>query len=243
MSQEKMEEELPTTSETLGTKVSGVASKLAQTFTPLKSICAHINGIHCYAADPERQLEANHYCSHLTEDVLQCVIYDKHDDKHAKLIGVEYIIPEKMFQELPADERKYWHSHECEVKSGMLIMPGLPEMMEDHEMKKLIKTYGKTWHLWQTDRGDLLPYGPPQLMMSITHPEQVDPRLLRARNEKFGVDTVKKWERRKSLPSYVPHPSADQVWRNYRPKSPFDWHESKEGLTFQRVSQEEEIIR
>jgi hypothetical protein len=41
-------------------------------------------------------------------------------------------------------------------------------MAEHMDMQKLVNTYGKTWHLWQVDRGDPLPYGPPSLMMSLT---------------------------------------------------------------------------
>jgi hypothetical protein len=38
-------------------------------------------------------------------------------------------------------------------------------------------TYGKTFHTWQVDRGDVLPLGPPQLMMSATADGQVQPTL------------------------------------------------------------------
>lgn len=38
-----------------------------QDFTPVKSICAHLNAFHVYADDPKRFVETNHYCSHLTE--------------------------------------------------------------------------------------------------------------------------------------------------------------------------------
>jgi hypothetical protein len=52
--------------------------------------------------------------SHLNEDVRQCVIYDS-PDKHGRLIGVEYIISARLFEQLPAEEKKYWHSHVYEV--------------------------------------------------------------------------------------------------------------------------------
>jgi hypothetical protein len=48
------------------------------------------------------------------------------------------------------------------------VAPSVPEMAEHMDMQKLVNTYGKTWHLWQVDRGDPLPYGPPSLMMSLT---------------------------------------------------------------------------
>lgn len=30
----------------------------------------------------------------------------------ARLIGIEYIITERLFRELPEEEKKYWHSHQ-----------------------------------------------------------------------------------------------------------------------------------
>lgn len=34
-----------------------------------------------------------------------------------------------------------------------------PLPAETIEMQKLVNTYGKTFHTWQVDRGDPLPYG------------------------------------------------------------------------------------
>jgi hypothetical protein len=36
------------------------------------------------------------------------------------MIGIEYVITEKLFETLPMEERRYWHSHKHEVESGML---------------------------------------------------------------------------------------------------------------------------
>ena len=41
----------------------------------------------------------------------------------------------------------------------MLQAPRVPVQAEDLEMQKLINTYGKTFHTWQVDRGDVLPFG------------------------------------------------------------------------------------
>ncbi len=88
---------------------------------------AYLNGFHFYADDMGRQVEANHYCMHLNEDFHQCVIYDS-NLATAKLIGIEYIVSERVFKTLPDDERRLWHSHNYEVKSGELIAPGVPEV-------------------------------------------------------------------------------------------------------------------
>lgn len=44
---------------------SGAA--MIQDFTLVKQICAHLNAFHVYANDPTRCVEADHYCTHLTE--------------------------------------------------------------------------------------------------------------------------------------------------------------------------------
>jgi len=92
-----------------------------------------------------RQLIAHHYCSHINQDVRQCVIYDS-DRPDARLIGIEYIISEDLFKKLSNEEKKFWHSHVHEVKSGELITPGVPDVAEKEVMKELIHTYGKTFH-------------------------------------------------------------------------------------------------
>lgn len=87
--------------------------------------------------DRTRHLEAHHYCTHLTHEFHQCIIYDS-DQPNAKLIGIEYIVSEKVstvqladaradrtkqiFDSLPAEEKRYWHSHKYEVESGYLQM-------------------------------------------------------------------------------------------------------------------------
>jgi hypothetical protein len=51
-------------------QVLETGASMIQDFRPVKHICAHLNAFHAYAADPSRVVEANHYCSHLTEGVL-----------------------------------------------------------------------------------------------------------------------------------------------------------------------------
>lgn len=47
------------------------------------------------------------------------------------------------------------------------------EVAETAEMKEVVGLYGKTYYFWQVDKGDTLPLGQPQLMMSFTKDEQV----------------------------------------------------------------------
>lgn len=150
------------------------------------------------------------FTKHFWSDVRQCLIYDT-PDPNARLIGVEYMISGALYKTLDADERKLWHSHVFEVKSGMLILPGpegLPqglwEAAETKEMEQVVGLYGKTYHFWQVDRGDKLPLGEPQLMISFTEDAQLSgiQDVLKDRNKRFSVDC----EAKKAKRSYIAEP-------------------------------------
>ena len=178
---------------------------------PIGAIHAHVCGIHFYSGDMKRQIIAQHYCAHLTDEILQCVLYDS-EKKNARLIGVEYIISAKLFDSLPADEKKFWHSHNYEVKSGVLTAPGAPEDAEKGLMKVLIGTYGKTWHTWQIDRGDKLPLGIPQLMMAFTKDGQLDPKIAAEREKLYATSVTAKKAARADIPDAKVDPGAD-AWQ------------------------------
>ncbi|KAI9711759.1 MAG: hypothetical protein M1820_001904 [Bogoriella megaspora] len=215
-----------TTNQTLGqpesleNKVLETGAGMTQDLGPTKRICAHLNAFHAYVSEPTRCVEANHYCAHLNNDVRQCILYDS-SEPGARLIGIEYMITPQLYSTLAPSERRLWHSHVFEVKSGMLIMPrptGVPEaaweVAENKEMEQVVELYGKVYHLWQTDRGDKLPLGEPQLMTSFTQEGQLDfEKLVGERDEKFGES----WERKKKVREYIKEPEvhgdADAVWK------------------------------
>ncbi|KAF6813810.1 duf1264 domain protein [Colletotrichum sojae] len=214
----------PTAGEPITTKnqvLQGGASAI-QDFSPLRSVCAHLNAFHAYASDPSRVVEANHYCGHLNDDVRQCILYDS-PEPHARIIGIEYMISPKLYENLDPEERKLWHSHVYEVKSGMLIMPQMTvpdsiwETAENKEMEEVVQLYGKVYHLWQVDKGHQLPLGEPQLMTSFTGPGQLDfEGLVSDRDRRFKSDYKRKAEARKHIASPSVHPDADQAWKQQK---------------------------
>lgn len=179
-------------------------------FPPIGDIHAHVCGIHFYSGDMSRQIIAEHYCSHLSDEVLQCVIYDS-NKPGARLIGVEYIVSAKIFDSLPPEEKKLWHSHNYEVKSGVLTAPGMADTAEKDLMKVLIGTYGKTWHMWQVDRGDKLPLGIPQLMMAFTADGQAKANIIAERDKLYTPSATKK-AARADIPDFKVDPGAD-AWQ------------------------------
>ena len=176
-------------------------------FPPIGDIHAHVCGIHFYSGDMARQIIAEHYCSHFSDEVLQCVLYDS-NKPGARLIGVEYIVSAKIFESLPPEEKKLWHSHNYEVKSGVLTAPGMADAAEKDLMKALIGTYGKTWHMWQIDRGDKLPLGIPQLMMAFTADGQAKANIIADRDKLYTPSATKK-AARADIPDFKVDPGAD----------------------------------
>ncbi len=126
------------------TRVLERGARLFQSQAPLKDFDVYVVGFHPHRDEPERQWEAHHYCREVSEDFTECVLFDDNGPQ-ANLLGIEYIISEHLFEQLPADERRNWHAHSGEILSVQLIAPGLPEAAEHAFMRKMLNGYGKTW--------------------------------------------------------------------------------------------------
>lgn len=183
-------------------------ANLLQDKPPIEALNTYLDGFHFYNGQMKAQMEAHHYCSVVNEDVTQCVIYDG-NVKDARLMGVEYIVSERLFRTLPPQEKALWHSHVHEVASGQLIAPGIPQLAEKELMKKLVGTYGKTWHTWHTDRQKGLPLGVPQLMMGFTADGQADTAMVAERDRRFEVSSEEKRKDRADIPAPSIDPGAD----------------------------------
>jgi hypothetical protein len=201
--------------ETAKTRALEAGAAALQSRPPIEAVNAYLDGFHFYSGAMHHQMEAHHYCTILNEEVIQCVIYDGNVGD-AKLMGVEYIVGERLFRALPPDEKKFWHSHVHEVKSGRLVAPGIPEVAEHELMEKLVHSYGKTWHTWHTDRDKALPLGVPQLMMGFTAEGQADPGMVAERDRRLGVSSERKREQRRSILTPRIDSGADS-WQNGDP--------------------------
>jgi hypothetical protein len=186
-------------------RVLAKGADLLQTSAPLKHFDIYVVGFHCAKEDPSMQMEAHHFCRQATDDLLQCAIFDG-NTADANLIGIEYIISERLFDALPPEEKGYWHPHNFEILSGQLIAPGLPDAAERAYLETLMNSYGKTWHTWHTGRhdgrgepGHPLPYGDPMLMWSFNREGECDEHLKQDRDTKMGLDPEHKKRDRAGL--------------------------------------------
>jgi hypothetical protein len=165
-----------------------------QGHAPIRQINVYLDGLHVMKEHPQLFLEAHHYCAVKDEDFVQCVLFDG-STGDANLIGIEYIISERLFDGLPDEEKTFWHPHNFEILAGLLVAPGIPQDAEHELVKKKMNSYGKTWHLWDTGhlghpQGDPLPVGTPMLAWSFNADGEAPPALVAAKDEHTGIETA-----------------------------------------------------
>lgn len=185
-------ETAPGSPEAAKTRALESAANVIQSKGPVSKISMYLDGFHVSKDDPDLQMEAHHYCNQVNEDFAQCVLFDG-NSADSRLMGIEYIISAKLYDTLPPGEKAYWHPHNFEVLSGQLQMPGVPEAAEKEALKGKINSYGKTWHTWMTGmhgrKNDDLPLGPARLQWSFNHDGEAAPEMVRARDQRMGLNT------------------------------------------------------
>lgn len=181
----------------------------------------YLCAFHVAKDNPKFQVEAHHYCSPAGNDVHQCVVFDG-NTPGSKLLGVEYIISEKAYNDLPAEEKQYWHPHAYEILSGQLIAPDMPDL-GDGAFPGFIRSWGKTWHTW-SDPSTTIPTGTPLLMWSANGDGQIDPKLVDTRDAKFGIKSADIRKRRGvygfAVPQLPPPKTMTEPGRMFTPAGP-----------------------
>lgn len=196
-------EDVPGRAERTGTTVLEAGATVLQGDEPPSQMNVYLVGFHPLKSDPQHQFEAHHFCQQVNEDFMQCVLFDG-NTPDANLNGIEYIISKSLFEELPEEEKHYWHPHNGEILSGQLVAPNLPENAEHALMESKVNSYGKTWHTWKSARGaegTRLPLGEPQLAWSFNRFGEVRPGVVEARDRRVDIDTE---ERRRAREDLIP---------------------------------------
>lgn len=183
----------PGSAESAKTDALEAGAALMQDNGPLAKMDVYLVGFHPMKDDPNHQMEAHHFCRQVNEDFARCALFDG-NAATANLNGIEYIISERLFEQLPAQERAYWHPHNAEILSGQLVAPNLPRVADKALMRTKLNSYGKTWHTWSTrhgtEPGDALPLGPAMLAWSFNRDGEAQPALVAARDQRMHVSTA-----------------------------------------------------
>jgi hypothetical protein len=205
----------PGEDKTAKTRTLEAGAKALQRNSPLGPMDVYMVGFHPMKDHPEHQMEAHHFCHQVNEDFAQCALFDG-NSRSANLNGIEYIISEKLFETLPAEERKYWHPHNAEILSGQLVAPGIPAAAEKALMKGKMNSHGKTWHVWNIgamgQTPDKLPLGPAMLAWSFNRDGEAKPGLVEQRDKTMGINSTEKRRQRADLQSLAkPQSGVDDL--------------------------------
>ena len=200
------------------------SADLLQSKAPLDEISLYLSGFHAAKDDPQMQMESHHYCDQINEEFAQCVLYDG-NTADARIHGLEYIISERLYGTLAAEEKAYWHPHNYEILSGTLRLPGVPDVAEKEALRRKMNSYGKTWHVWMTGmhgrQPDALPIGPPHLAWSFNRDGEARPDMVAARDARQGLNTTEARTQRGDLASLArPQGGVDAMAGAFGPAKP-----------------------
>lgn len=206
------------------TKTLEAGAKALQDMGPVDKLDIYLVGFHPMKMDPSHTMEAHHFCRQVNQDFAQCVLFDG-NSADANMNGIEYIISEKLFETLPATERKFWHPHNYEILSGQLVMPGLPDLAEKEALAGKMNSYGKTWHIWNTGgqgvTGDKLPLGEPMLAWSYNADGEIPPAMERSLERRTGMSLADKRKQRADLTKLAkPQEGVDALKASFPERKP-----------------------
>ena len=146
-----------------------------------------------------------HDSAALGEPVCQCALYDG-PGPDARLIGVEYLVSDEVYRRMPAEERLYWHAHQCEIDAGVLRCPSGADAAEQATLVKARTLWGKVYPTWVS--GGDYPRGPSQPFWSDTG--ELPLVLPPGSQAQLG----KPQDTGKGHPTLPPHPPAASVYQS-----------------------------
>jgi hypothetical protein len=125
-------------------------------------------GVHLRKDRPADSRVAYHFCKPVNDNVCQCILYDGLGPD-ARLIGIEYLVTDEIYRQMPPEEQAYWHDHQYEVDSGLLRSLTQSGAEEAATLAKVRTLWGKVYHTWSSGEG--YPRGPARLFWSVTGEE------------------------------------------------------------------------
>lgn len=101
-----------------------------------------------------------------------CLLFPTGMNDQDKPYGIEYVIPNNLYNTLPEEEKKYWHYHLTELPKVKATTPDLTTDEAAKVKPTLDETYGKVIYFWQF--GDELPIGEPTAIIIEDIVEQAE---------------------------------------------------------------------
>ena len=125
------------------------STQLTASAKPTDGYTVHIDATKHAAT--KMNLFVHHYCKGLLNGMMQCLLYDS-DELNAKLIGVEQIVPNEVWEKFAVAEKQNWHGHVEELTKVELKAPGLSDSEVASLKETLGNTHGKVIVFWDPNR-------------------------------------------------------------------------------------------
>jgi len=121
-------------------------------------------------ADDLLQTIVHHHCKVYEDNTASCLLFPYGMTDQDKPYGIEYVITTDQYQELPEDEKPYWHYHKTEFPRALANFPELTDEELSKVQPVLDETYGKVVYFW--NYGDTYPMGEPYILVVQDIPDQ-----------------------------------------------------------------------
>lgn len=109
------------------------------------------------------QTIVHHHCKVYDDMTAACLLFPYGMTDQDKPYGIEYVITSEQYEELPDNEKKYWHYHKTEFPRASATFPDLTNDEVDELLPILDETYGKVVYFW--NYGDTYPIGEPYTLV------------------------------------------------------------------------------
>ena len=116
------------------------------------------------------QTIVHHHCKVYDDNTAVCLLFPKGMTDQDKPYGIEYVITTDQYQELPEEEKNYWHYHKTEFPRAQATFPELSDSELVELQPVLDETYGKVVYFW--NYGDTYPIGEPSILVVQEIPDQ-----------------------------------------------------------------------
>ena len=121
-------------------------------------------------ADSLLQTIVHHHCKVYDDNTASCLLFPYGMTDQDKPYGIEYVITSDQYQELPEEEKPYWHYHKTEFPRADATFPELSDSELAEVQSVLDETYGKVYYFW--NYGDTYPIGEPYILVVQDIPDQ-----------------------------------------------------------------------
>ena len=116
------------------------------------------------------QTIVHHHCKVYDDNTASCLLFPYGMTDQDKPYGIEYVITSDQYQELPDEEKQYWHYHKTEFPRALATFPELSDEELAEVQPILDETYGKVVYFW--NYGDTYPIGEPYVLVVQDIPDQ-----------------------------------------------------------------------